>query len=256
MARRRYYKPRSYRNAKEDVYWRKKLITNILGISAIVILIWLVGLKLLSGLDNFWNILGRNRGDRIKITAEDTIAPQPPYLSQPPKATKEKKISVSGVSEDESEIELFVNDKSLEKTLADKEGKFNFSNIPLDSGVNTLYAKAKDAKGNESGKSTTYTITVSDDKPVITLESPKDGDKFEGKINRTITVKGAVKPVEVEITINGTLAIVDENGNFSLKMSLDQNGENEILIKAKDLAGNETIQTVKVTYVEEPDSEN
>jgi hypothetical protein len=43
------------------------------------------------------------------------------------------------------------------------------------------------------------------------------------------------------------VVVVDPKGNFVKRLQLS-NGENEIVVTAKDAAGNETSQTVTVTY--------
>lgn len=252
QARQRYYKPKSYRQAKETAYWRNKFLINLFGITAVLLFLWFIGLRVVSGLDNFWNFLGKDSSEPIPAS-EDKIAPQPPYLSPISQATKERKINLTGFAENESEVELFKNESSVAKTFAGSDGKFTFTNIALDNGNNLFYAKAKDKNGNVSEKSQSYTISTVNEAPQITLETPKDGEEIKGKTNRTITVSGKVAPTEVTLTINDTLTIVSADGSFTLRMSLTQNGTNEIKVKAVDKAGNETAKTIKVTYDENSD---
>lgn len=247
--KRRYFKPRSYRKAKEDNYWRKKFIINLLGITIFSLFLWFVGLKVIAGLDNFWDFLGKNSTEPSKIN-EDKIPPPPPFLTPLNKATREKNIDISGYAENESEVELFRNEKIVEKTVADNEGKYSFDNITLERGSNLFFTKAKDKEGNVSENSQSYTITTIDDAPEITLTSPQDGDTVKGKANQTITVSGKVSPSNVNLTVNDNLAIVNENGEFYFRMSLTKNGENEIQVKATDEAGNQEEKKIKIFYEE------
>ena len=41
--------------------------------------------------------------------------------------------------------------------------------------------------------------------------------------------------------------VVDANGNFEISVRL-KDGDNQITAKAQDIAGNEEIKTIKVTY--------
>lgn len=250
----RYYKPRSYRTVEEDLYWRKKLILSILGVSLLLGLLWFGGVLILSHLDAFWGALGRERNQAIGPSGNsDIFPPSPPTLINPPAATKENRIKLEGKAEKDSEIILFLNNKPVEKTFADEKGSFTFEGISLSDGENRFSLTAKDKSGNESGKSPFYTINYNKKAPELDLENPKDGTILNGKNEQTITVTGTVSPSSVTLTINDIRAIVNEDGTFSLRISLDRDGENKITVKATDDAGNSTEKSVTVTYNEEKD---
>lgn len=89
--------------------------------------------------------------------------------------------------------------------------------------------------------------------PSLTVNSPTDGLETN---QSTVTVSGRTddvtsKPVTVTITLNGTdqgNVTVGSDGSFSKDITLSQQGENTIVVKATDSAGKETSVTRTVTY--------
>jgi hypothetical protein len=66
--------------------------------------------------------------------------------------------------------------------------------------------------------------------------------------DETINIEGKTEP-EASVTINDEEVTVEEDGSFVHEVSLEV-GENEFVVIAKDLAGNETKKTLTVTYIE------
>ncbi|MED4014469.1 hypothetical protein [Sutcliffiella cohnii] len=80
--------------------------------------------------------------------------------------------------------------------------------------------------------------------PVITILSPTNGETTHKK---SVKLDGEVVDANLDfIRVNGRDAKV-RNGSFSTNVSLE-NGENIIMIWAKDTFGNETWEQVKVIY--------
>ena len=52
---------------------------------------------------------------------------------------------------------------------------------------------------------------------------------------------------DVSVTVNGKIGLIDSEGNFKVKIQL-QPGKNNIEIKVRDLAGNETSRVIEITY--------
>lgn len=177
---------------------------------------------------------------------KDTIAPIPPVFDNPPKATKDKSMKLSGFSEPGSTVKLFVNGPETQDTLTTTDGTFAFENIELIDGKNSLFAKATDEQGNESEKSITLSVQVDNDEPDITIESPKD-DEVIRNLNGRITIKGSVSE-KAKIKINGKSAVQRPDLSFEFPLGVGE-GKLEITVEATDEAGNIKEEKFFVTYV-------
>ncbi len=77
----------------------------------------------------------------------------------------------------------------------------------------------------------------------LTITSPSDGATVTGV---TLTVKGKTA-ARAEVFINDAATVADANGNFSVKITLDE-GENPIVVFANDADGNVAEKELTVTY--------
>ncbi len=84
----------------------------ILGLATVLIVIGLIfgGVPLLISLANF---LGKTNRPETELTDEDTIPPVSPLFSAVPEATKSAYIKISGSSEPESKVEIYLNDQLI-----------------------------------------------------------------------------------------------------------------------------------------------
>lgn len=248
--RSRYYKPRTYSGNRESGKYRRQFILYSIVSLAIIGILWFGGLFVLSHVADFWSFIGMGSSNSDSPQEKlDTIAPSAPYLNPPPESTNKPSISVSGMTEGKAKVVLLRDGNENQDTMAGDDGKFDFQGISIGSSV-SLSVIAIDEAGNKSGASRSYLVKYLKDKPEITLDSPKNGDEIKGKANQTIIVSGSVKPVDATVTINDTIALVADDGTFNFKLSLRDNGKNEISIEASDEAGNSTIEKVTVTYDE------
>ncbi|KKR31700.1 MAG: CUB domain protein [Candidatus Gottesmanbacteria bacterium GW2011_GWC2_39_8] len=168
----------------------------------------------------------------------------PPSLNPSFEATNTAKISVSGFSESGLDVEILVNGQSQGKTVADKEGKFNFSDVLLEEGENMITAFVK--KGEKTSvDSEGVSVLYLKNPPKINIDQPKDGDNIIDS-NPLYTVNGSTDP-NVKITINERMAIVDSKGKFSYDLKLTS-GENQIKVLGIDPAGNLTSTELKINY--------
>lgn len=189
-------------------------------------------------------IVGSLNTDNPESLSSDTTAPSPPRVNTPPQFTNATSITISGSAEPNSTVAIFNgNDKT--ETVADDSGNFSV-NIDLDRDENTIYAKAIDLAGNESPKSSTYTITYDNEKPEVEVTKPTEGQQFFGQQQRQLTLEGKTEP-DAKVTINDRFVIVDSNGNFKFNTNLGD-GENSFNIKSTDQAGNLTELTIKVNF--------
>lgn len=208
-----------------------------------VFLIFLVsfGIPLFAKFAGFMSNLGKSNQP---IEINDTTPPAPPRIDNLPEYTNQKSLEIAGETEAGAIVTLNF-DNQTQEIVADKEGKFS-AKYTLNAGENTLFAFARDQVGNESQKTQTWTINFDDQPPEIEIETPPDGAEYFGPKQSQVTVKGQTE-IGAGVTVNDRLATVNDNGVFSLTLTLSE-GENTLTIKAKDRAGNETEKTLTVRY--------
>jgi len=180
----------------------------------------------------------------ISVNRNDTITPPeantpPPIFLEVPKAVNKTMIDLKGTSVPKTKIELFVNGPKEAGVLTDISGEFLFTNVKLNEGKNTIFAKANETK------SEVITIQYDDEKPKIELETPKDGEEIEN-LNNRIEVIGKVNE-ESTVKVNGRIAIQKPDNSFSILLGVNE-GNVEITIEATDLAGNKSEEKLNVTY--------
>lgn len=159
--------------------------------------------------------------------------------------TNESTLTVEGTSSANVDITLYNQGEETATTETDENGHFS-ADIELGEGENEITAVASVESG-DSDPSDPITVILDTEQPELTIESPSDGDKVN---TETITVTGSVHDSNLDtVTVNGEEADVNEDGSFSKRIILD-NGLNEINVIAKDLAGNETEEsmTIDVKY--------
>lgn len=175
----------------------------------------------------------------------DDIPPQNPILAAPVDATFSAAIKLTGYGEPESEVVFVLDGVEEDKVRVDEEGNFSYD-LYLSSGENKLVVYGVDSAGNESLQTSTYTIVMDNQPPVIDLEMPKDGETITRKKNQQYTVRGFTE-AGGKLYLNDRLVYVKPDGEFSSTYGLSE-GENKLLFKAVDRAGNITEKEVTVTF--------
>jgi uncharacterized protein YfaP (DUF2135 family) len=183
--------------------------------------------------------------DSLNADPGDTIPPRVPSISAPAPATHSASIKVDGFGEPDSEVVLVLNGSEDERQSADADGKFNFE-VFLNEDANSISFYAIDKSGNESNSSRVYEVTLDSTPPAIKIELPQDGQQFELRKNQSITVEGTTEP-RAKVFLNGRLFFARSDGSFSTTYQLSE-GDNELKVKAIDLAGNQSEQVVKVSF--------
>lgn len=176
----------------------------------------------------------------IRATVEYEI--NAPVLTSPIEDgfTNQQEITVEGTTVPGADVAIFNNGEEVAVVQADTTGKFT-ANISLDFGENTLLARVKTERGY-SVPSAEVVMIYDGTSPELTIKSPKSGKKFNKEV---ITVTGKVVDDYLDsVTVNGTKASVQGN-EYSARILLDE-GENVITVVARDRAGNETVQEIKV----------
>ena len=109
------------------------------------------------------DMLGNGPGDYSNslVVTLDTTAPEAPVITQLPASTENERSMVTGVSEPDAVVEVFLNGLSLGTIVADDNGEFEVE-VSLIDGDNYIIARATDALGNGPGElSTPAWITYS-----------------------------------------------------------------------------------------------
>ena len=220
---------------------KKTIWLSIIGIILVLFILFKFGIEalinfslFLGGGKNYQNL--SNSNTRLNYVSS-------PILNPLPTATNSAQITISGVSDKDRTISLYINNKKVDEIKADDKGHFSTKEY-LSKGENVISAKAK-YKDKQSNLSNSYSVTYKNSSPKLDLTSPSDGQSFNKDQNKT-NVSGQTDS-GVTVTVNGFWAVIDENNNFSYILAL-QNGDNEIKILAIDQAGNKTEKTVKVNY--------
>lgn len=231
---------RSRLDRKEDEEITRKTV--ILG--AITVLIFVVvvafGLPLLVKL----SVLLGNAKSQNKDSQEKVLPPLAPRLVSTFEATNSANFSISGVAEPKVNVELLKNDVSLGKTTADDKGVFEFDNLTLDKGENVFTALASTDKEGNSELSKTLKITYDDQPPSLNMINPSEDSVTVDSADFDITGKSEAG---VSVSVNGKLAMVDDEGKFKLKVQLVA-GKNSLEIIVRNIAGNETKKTIEINY--------
>lgn len=204
----------------------------------------LLGLFIYFGVPALFTLAGTISGmGKTDETFEEKVILNTPSLTRDFEATKSAEISVRGVADPNSKVELSRNSISVGIESANDSGAFLFKEIALEKGRNEFVAKTISSKGQESRPSGSYVVIYSTSGPKMEL-SNNDGDVVR---ESPYAFTGKVDPVSANVSVNDRLAIVDSQGNFSYYMTLN-NGDNKINVLATDEAGNETKQEINLKY--------
>ena len=176
----------------------------------------------------------------------DDKADEQSYMSPPeiyafPDATNSARLAISGRGTEKTDLIIYVNDEKVD-TIALTSDDFA-TEISLKKGENTVYLESEDEKSKKIRSSDTYKILYLSGKPSLTIESPTPDQTFS---TAETFVKGKTD-TSVAIRINGSPAVVSVDGSFTYSARLKE-GENEIIIEATDIAGNQESVTLKVKY--------
>ncbi len=198
------------------------------------------GVPALFGLANTISGMGK---ETETVEGPEEVVLNSPTLNRDFEATKSAEIKVTGIADPNSKVELERNTVSVGLATADKSGKFTFDDVTLVKGKNDLVARTITNSGKKSEPSDSYIVFFSTSGPKLETTN-KDGDTVR---DNPYTFTGKVDPITATVTVNGNMAIVDSQGNFSYYMNLNS-GDNKITIIGSDEAGNETKQEMNLKY--------
>ena len=179
------------------------------------------------------------------VAQEQKLLLLAPVINSAPTATNSAQIKISGYASSMANVVLTVNGNAGNTPVADDDGYFE-SGVDLEKGDNFISVKYTDISGNDSRESQSITIIRDDENPVLTIDSPSDGTILHGQDQKTTEIKGKTEP-EISLTINNRFVSVQSDGVFSYKLGL-QDGDNEIIVTAKDKAGNITERKINLRW--------
>ncbi|WZY01815.1 S8 family serine peptidase [Bacillus sp. FSL W7-1360] len=200
-------------------------------------------------IDEEWSQTPEYEGNymiRARVSYEDAGPLEAPVLTSPAEdvLTNDPALTVKGTTDPETTIKLENNGEAVDTVEADEEGLFEIP-MTLSEGANELKAIAI-VNGNAAATSDVITVTLDTEAPDLTIDSPQDGEKSN---RETVVVEGTVSDANLDyVEVNGQRANVTD-GNYS-KRILVENGQNDITVVARDLAGNEATKhvTIDVQY--------
>ena len=205
-----------------------------------------VGLIIVFGLPfliNFSIFLG-NTKNKKETTSENVLPPMAPRLIIPFEATSSSKIKINGFAESGSVIELLKNEESVSKADVNESGDFSFENVELSEGENSFSAVVIKDKNGSSENSSPIIVIFDNTQPELIIINPKEDNLKVDSADFDIIGKSEKG---VSVSVNGRVAVVDNDGNFKIKMQLNA-GKNDIEVVVKDPALNETRKKVSITY--------
>lgn len=233
------YQPTHRIKAEEKRLFHRFLITTGAVVVSIVLVLY-AGLPILAKIIAFFTPTTRNQLN----TNVSSLFLLPPSLDPTFEATNSSSVTISGFGDKEATVKIFVNGREITKVKTDSDGRFLAKKISLKEGDNNITAKTvKDQK--ESSPSSVLHIIYKNSRPSLEITQPEDNARFSGD-SKEITISGETE-ADNRVTINDRLAIVDTQGIFSYKVSLNE-GENKFKIIVTDQAGNITDKEIKVTY--------
>ena len=162
-----------------------------------------------------------------------------------PVATSSSSFIFSGSLLGFDSVEIYLNDEKI-KEISNITDSFSEEIPGLIKGNNSIYIIAKYSELKETKKSEMFTINYLNEKPLLEIDSPKDGDKTN---KEEISIIGKTNK-ETYIHINSYPVVVDAEGKFQFTLKL-KSGENKIEIVAKDIVDNTETKNLTVQYTKD-----
>jgi hypothetical protein len=175
-----------------------------------------------------------------------TPKPTPPVFTEAPEAVNQETINIAGKALPGTTVKIYVNGPEKGTNTTGEDGIFVFTDIRLNLGTNTIFAKSFDDRGNESDNSQFLVINYDNKPPEIELDDLEDGDIVKN-LNKRIEIEGKINE-KATITINGNSAVQKSDLSFYHVLGVNE-GDVEIKIEAVDEAGNKTEEELTVKYV-------
>lgn len=220
---------------------RKTFVLSVLGIIAILFLLFKFGLPLISDASFIFGKVTSSPEKTENTTKDEAFVPVPD-LDPLPQATKTPSVKVTGTSLAGLVISVYLNGAATSEVVADSDGNFE-KDLKLTEGGNIIKAKAKKGE-TESNFSESLTISYKTKGPELSIDSPADGTDIHGP--NPVEIKGKTDP-DANVLVNDFQAITNSSGNWSYMITL-VGGGNDIKVISTDAAGNKTEKAIHVNY--------
>lgn len=195
-------------------------------------------------LPNFIRIINAMLSTNPITEDEGPVILQAPVIAPLYDATRSAELAITGIGTPETKVVLILNGSQSGETTTKEDGAFELS-AQLTEGENALSAFTVDQKGHESQPSKEYRVTLDTSAPTLEIAEPQEGQEFDSK-KKLITVSGKTE-AGVKLHLNDRFFLPKADGSFSTTFSL-ADGDNTLVIKATDEAGNQVEQTRVVKY--------
>lgn len=203
--------------------------------------IFTVGIKLLLNASVFVANLTSKKVQNQLIKNDDTYGSID--IDSIPTATNAARIIVGGSVINLSSLEFYLNGEKVQEISLNSSDSFSEIIGDLKNGQNTVYIKGKLQGSNNTRESKEFSVLYKPEKPKLEISEPAD----KSKTSKTeIKIKG-ITDKETFIKVNELPVVVDPQGNFETSVQL-KDGENLFTVIAIDIAGNNEIKTISVTY--------
>lgn len=240
------YKPRSVKKLEQKA--RNKILGAILIIFFVgfVFINW--GLPAIIGSLSIFN---KAKHTTISNNLIEDPAIAPPVLNIPFESTNSAELKISGYSSPNSKVEIYLDDDLKTTVTSDDFGSFTSDFITLSEGTNNIYGRSVNENSTsnlpdkKSLPSKTIKLLFSNEKPVLEISEPEDNKQIKGG-DKKVHINGKTD-AQNQIMVNGTTVIVNNDGNFSTDVSINE-GDNNISITAQNTVGNTTKIDRKVNY--------
>jgi uncharacterized delta-60 repeat protein len=187
-------------------------------------------------------INGTNDAPIISSVSDDTGA------SGSDRITKDNTLTLTGIAEANSTIQLFNGLTALGTATTNSLGAWNLTTATLSDGTYNLTAQATDTAGNISASSAPVTVTVDTTAAAPTLSLAIDsGSSPIDKITNTgiVIVNGLEPGASWEYSTNNGTTWLSSSGN---SFTLTGDGAKSAVVRQTDLAGNTSSSSVPFTF--------
>jgi hypothetical protein len=228
------YNFRSKPRYKDDTRELKKKAIVYGTVSVIILgLLLYYGPTLISGIGSAGQRINKS-DDPITTSKSELDVELPPQLETLPTYSNKDTIELKGNAVAGHVIEVVVNDEKIGETVVGSDNQFNYLNIRLKEGDNTIVATSKNQDGSKSASATT-SIIYDRKPPKLELNDPNT-DLSVAKETTQVTISGTTD-TDALVSINDIQTVVNGDGSFHKVVGI-KDGPNPIKVDAQDLAGN------------------
>ncbi len=213
-------------------------IAIVLGIAAIYL-----GIKLMLGILFLSSKITPSDKSQEKIQQQEDqiLLPASITVYEIPEATNSAPIKIKIQTENIDKLEVFLNDEPIDEFDLSKEILEEINIDELKEGENQVFFIGRRKDKDEEIKSRVYTILLDSTPPELEIESPEPNFST---VQDFVIIKGQTEQ-ETRVFINDISVVVLADGSFEYQYFLKE-GENKIIIKAVDKAGNSTEKELTV----------